>query len=240
MEHRWRMLRSLVFASMFVTVTASAQAPGEAPLAAPGMVTPQPIYAAPYRESVMANRWEVGLGIGSLGIAPKDQPNDKTQFGIGELSVHYRATLHLELGLELAGGQETDPSGKMLSSPREVSTGALSLRYRFEAEFEWNWWLMGGLGSLSVTEKDATDQQRKDAQRPLAELGLGVERRFHHFALNVELRAIGVGPQKNQQAVPVMSQPTAASQTTMPPSKPAPQSDQMSGGMLTIGASYYF
>src|SRR5882724_10152117 len=99
-----------VVAAGFVVVataaTARAQAPGEyegQPLMPPGYVQPQPVaIAAPAHESVMANRWAIGFAIGHLAVAPKDSPDpsaDKTEFGIGELSLRYRATLHLELEL---------------------------------------------------------------------------------------------------------------------------------------------
>src|SRR5690349_19204014 len=95
-------MRSLfVVASLFVAATAYAQAPGEmAPQAMPAPVMVAPV-AAPcttcIREPVMANRWSVGLSVGSMGLSPKDTPDDQSNFAVGELSIRFRATPHVEL-----------------------------------------------------------------------------------------------------------------------------------------------
>jgi hypothetical protein len=229
----------VIAAVLSLAATARAQAPGEMPVSqAPGASEP---IAAPHA-SVMANRWAVGLALGGLGVTPKDQPDNQANFSVGELSLRFRATLHLELAVAIGGGHES-PRNDGTTSNRDVGLGALELRYRFAPEQRWNWWLMGGLGALAITDQGATDQQRKDAQRPLGELGIGIERRFERFALHAELRAIGVGPDRSAQLQPVTGGAMAApSQTTMPvPTGPAPMSSQgSSGGELTIGASYYF
>lgn len=218
-----------VLVPLLVAATANAQAPGETPVEAPVTVTvPAPEVA------VMANRWAVGLSAGSVSIAPKDQPDNKTDFGIGQLSLRYRATYHLELELAVGGGREQLQDGTQGS--RETNIGMLGLRYRFCADRHWNWWLGGSIGSISVTQTGATDQEKQDAQRPLGALAIGVEHRWQQFALHAELRAFGVGEPKNQdQTMPVV---TNAQQ--QPPAMTSPSSDQQSGGMFTIGASYYF
>jgi hypothetical protein len=229
------MVHRVVIASMFVTATAYAQAPGEVAPAAPAAPA-EPAPCAPH-ESVMANRWAVGLSIGSLGLAPKDAPDAQTQFAVGQLALRFRATLHLELEAAFGGGREQLHDGS--DGSHQVATGVLALRYRFAPEARWNWWLMGGIGSLAVTGTTPTDQQRRDAQRPLGELGIGVERRFRRFALDAELRAIGVGPLKQP---PAMTVPVSGTGTSMATSTPpaSTSADRLSGGQLTIGASYYF
>ena len=104
--------------------TAYAQAPGE---------TLPEVPAPPATDSipVMANRWAVGMSVGSLSIAPKDSPDDKTQFGIGQLSLRYRATYHLELELAVGGGQQQLDDGSQ--GDLDVSTALLGVRYRFAA-----------------------------------------------------------------------------------------------------------
>ena len=232
------MLR-LVVASLFVTATAFAQAPGEVEPVAPAPAPAPVVYCGgDVHESVMANRWAVGLSVGSLGLAPKDQPNDKTQFGVGELSVRFRATLHLELELAVGGGRQQLQNGQQ--GDLQVNTGMLDLRYRFAPESKWNWWLMAGLGSLSVTQHDSTQDQQKAAEKPLGALGIGIERRFHHFAIDAELRAIGTGEKhQDPQAQPATG---AAMMTTTQPPPPAmtQPAQKLSGGVFTIGASYYF
>jgi len=234
---------------LLVAATAHAQAPGEVapegPIAPPGMAAP--VAADPCACSagipVMANRWAVGLSVGSLSIAPKDQPDAKTEFGVGELSLRYRATLHLELELALGGGREKLQDGSQ--GALETNVAMLGLRYRFAAQRPWNWWLGGSFGSISVTRNGATDQEKQDAQRPLGALAIGIERRWQRFALQAELRGFGVGPSQNQAKATPVTVPAGTTMpggSTMPPPPPPPTapSDQQSGGMLTIGASYYF
>lgn len=224
-----------IAAVILASATAYAQAPGETPMAPPPAPEATPCVAA--HIPVMANRWAVGLSVGSLSIAPKDTPDNKTEFAIGELSIRFRATYHLELELALAGGQQKLQDGTQ--GNLEVNTGLLGLRYRFAADRPWNWWIGAGIGGISVTPTGATDQDRKDAQRPMGSLAIGLERRWSQFALHAELRGFGVG-QRQQDAAPPQTMPVAVSSggTTMQP--PLPSSPDLSGGMLTLGASYYF
>src|SRR5262245_34044156 len=130
------MVHRLVLVSMFVAGTAYAQAPGETELGeasgAPGMVAPNPCGCggvAPAR-NVLADRWAVGLSVGSLAVGPRDaSPDQQAQFGIGQLSIRFRATLHLELEAAFGGGRQQLHDGT--EGDLEVATGALGLRYRF-------------------------------------------------------------------------------------------------------------
>jgi opacity protein-like surface antigen len=236
-------MRSLfVVASLFVATSAYAQAPGE--VAPQAMPAPAPMVVVPVgpcggciREPVMANRWSVGLSVGSMGLNPKDSPDDKTNFAIGELAIRFRATPHLELALAFGGGGEKTSNN--MDGQTEVSMGALQLRYRFMPEHHWNWYLMAGLGGASVTQKGATDQERQDAQRGMFQLGAGLEYRFQQFALGIELRGVGLSETKAQSAPTVMVS-TGTNQPPPPPVVDTTSSGQYSGGQLTLGASYYF
>ena len=196
---------------LLVAATAHAQAPGEmtpmtpGPGAGPSAV--EPCAYASERIPVMANRWAVGLSVGSLSIAPKDSPDAKTEFAVGQLSLRYRATYHLEVELALAGGQEKLQDGTQ--GDREVNTGLIGVRYRFAADRKWNWWVGAGVGSVSVTRVGATDQERNDAQRPIGALSIGLEHRWHQFALNAELRGFGVG-ERDTASDPPKAAPIAA------------------------------
>lgn len=219
-------------AVLLAASTAYAQAPGE--------TLPEPAPTAPCAYAtesipVMANRWAVGLSVGSLSIAPKDSPDDKTEFGIGQLSVRYRATYHLELELAAGGGRQQLSDGSQ--GDLDVSTALLGFRYRFAAAQKWNWWLGAGIGGISVTQHGATDQEKQDAQRPMGAVSIGIERRWQQFALQAEVHGFGVGERQDQQDN-VKSAPIAT--TMQPPAPMTAPSNQQSGGMLTIGASYYF
>ncbi len=233
--------RTLLVVSLLAgsATAAFAQAPGDYSgdaSGAPGNMAAQPVQpivvVAPGRD-VMANRWAVGLSVGSFGLAPSSAPDAKSQFDVGELSLRFRATPHLELELHMAGGHEQLADGTQ--SDNQLAAGAIAVRYRFMIENDWNWWLMGGLGQAVIDSQYATSDQVNADTRGLGEVGAGVERRWDHFALQAELRGVGLGQTKAQKdAVPVAG-------GAAPPSlgRAAP-GDTLSGGSLTIGASYYF
>ena len=224
-------MKIVAAAVLLAASTAYAQAPGETlPEPAAPVVTTTSI-------PVMANRWAVGMSVGSLSIAPKDSPDDKTEFGIGQLSLRYRATYHLEIEVAVGGGREQLTDGSQ--GDLEVQTALASFRYRFAADRAWNWWLGAGFGALSVTRFDASKQEKDDAQRPLGAVAIGVEHRWRHLALQAELRGFGVGERQDQQDAPPKAMPVANTMQPSPDVSVAP-SEQKSGGMVTIGASYYF
>jgi hypothetical protein len=218
------------------TATALAQTPGDSygdASGAPGMVSPQPsvIVTAPVR-NVMADRWAVGLSIGGVTMAPDNTPDQQTQFNVGELALRFRATPHLELELAIGGGDEKLSDGSQ--GDTQLTMAALALRYRFAIESDWNWWIMGGLGQAVIDSKNVTDGMQIDADtRPMVELGVGLEHRWDHFALQAELKAVGMGERKGyDQPVPVDASGAPIGRVT--------NQDTQSGGALTIGASYYF
>lgn len=235
-------LRMLALAPLFVASLAQAQAAPEdeapfgpvvaapeaavmAPAMAPVVVAPAACAPAP-RPSVMANRWAVGLSVGSLTLAPEGAPDDRTTFGVGELALRFRVTPHLELEAVAGGGHERigDRDGA-----RDVSVVALAARYRFRPEAAWNWYVMAGLGGAAVTERDASHDEVDAQTQPLAMIGGGVERRFRHLAIQAELRAVGLGERTQDDTM-------ARSEVMAPMATPGAKS----GGAATIGVSYYF
>jgi hypothetical protein len=204
-------------------------APGMTPMVAPGSDCAAPAR----RESVMQNRFAVGFSLGSMGLAPKDLPDDQTAFIVGELAFRFRVTRHFELELSGGGGREHTKDG--MEGDLEVKQVMLAARWRFMPESKWNLFLTGGLGGASIARHDATEQERKDATQPMGMLGVGIERRFRHLALQAELRAIGMG--KAQKDDQMTDAPTAMAVTTTDPNS---ADIQRNGGSLTIGLSYYF
>jgi hypothetical protein len=222
---------------------AHAQAPGEV-VAQPVVMVPESACVAcgcNRPETVMSRRWAVGLSLGSMTLAPDAQPEEKTAFAVGELALRFRATRHFELELAVGGGREhtaDDQDGELA-----VSTALLAARWRFLPEHAWNVYLMAGLGGASVTRHDATDDERSDATQPLAMLGAGVERRFRHFALQAELRAVGMGNRDHEAPTMPDAAALSAQRTTMATTVTAPPpsvDEKRGGGSFSIGLSYYF
>ena len=221
-------------------------APAPAPAAAPAPVGWQCGYGAS-AVPVMARRWAIGLSFGGMGVAPDGAPEGtEAQFRVGEISLRYRASRRIELALALSGGRqvlEDDVEGDLATG-----TVMLALRYRFMPEHRWNWFVTGGLGGTVVAPHTSDADQREAAQRPLGMLGVGLERRFRRFALQAELRMVGLGQRNDATGdVPVAVDGGAA--PTMPGVLPVPRlpassaavyAETLNGGMATLGASYYF
>lgn len=206
-------------APLFVASLAHADGPDQAPTSL-------------VAESVMANRWSLGLSLGSMGLMPHHTHDAQTDFVTAELALRFRATRHLELAVASDGGQESSHH----AGYQQFNSVLLSARYRFLPEATWNWFVTGGFGVAAVAGHDATDQQRQDAVQPIGMLGVGVERRFENFALQAELRGIGLGKHTSTTTdAPAMT--TAAAMATMSTTTTVPA---QSGGSLTVGLSYYF
>lgn len=235
----------LAFASLFAASTAYAQAPGDyyadEATGAPGMSAP--VVVAPPPPPPKPRRWSVALGVGSLSLAPHGAEEMQTDFGLGEIAVRYLATRHLEVELAFAGGREQLDSGD--EGDREVGQAVLALRYRFSPQRRWNWWLMAGLGSLTVTHHDATDEEREHAAQSTLQFGVGLERRWHRFALQLELRAVGVKANEAKD-MPVAGVITDGNtMQPLPPERPPGvttigSGEGMSGGQLALTGNYYF
>jgi hypothetical protein len=242
-------LWALSLAPLLAASSAYAQAPGDVAPAAPGPYyapAPSPAPADPSASgpSVMTRRWAIGLSIGSLGVTPDGAAEDiETRFRIAELAVRYRATRRLELELAMSGGREVLEDGV----EGNLATGSVTLaaRYRFRPERRWSWWVMGGLGGTVIAPHQSSEAQREGATRPLGMLGIGIERRFRRFALQAELRGIGLGPREDAMGMAdVPDRPTTDGGPTPVPRLPAgaatTYAEELGGGMFTLGASYHF
>lgn len=228
-----------VLAPLLLASTAHAQAPGEmTPMG------PPPAPAAPQSEwSVMQNRLSIGLSVGQATLARDATPDAKTDFSIGELTLRYRLRPEWEAELALGGGNEKLKDGSQ--GDRQLTSATLGLRYRFRPADQLNWFLLAGLGGSAVASSSATSDQRDAATRGHVQVGGGIEYRWTHFALQAEVRLTAMGQPKSASDTTIM--PVTGGIDT-PPSNVAPgpkpttngTQDTMSGGQLTIGASYYF
>jgi hypothetical protein len=240
----------LALASLFVATTAYAQAPGAAypggaeasdeVTTAPGMT--EPVVVAPTPPRPRPRRWSIGLGFGSVNLAPHSNPEIETEYAVGQLAVRFLATRHLEIELAVAGGTERLEDGS--EGNTEISQGVIALRYRFAPGRRWNWWLMAGMGSLAVTEREASEEQRDLAQQSTLQFGVGLERRWRRFALQLEVRAVGVAPHEEASPDVVVTEPGGRPDgMSVPPKEPPTTTyanDGMAGGQLVFSGNYYF
>jgi hypothetical protein len=237
-------MKLLVLAPLVVaTSTAYAQAPGDydggydANISPPGMspyAAPEPPPPPPPR----VRRLSVGLGISHTSLAPHSAPENTTEFAGGQVAIRYLFGRHLEIELQLGGGTEQLEDGSPGS--RELSEAVVGLRYRFSPQRRWNWWLMAGMGSLAVTRVDAYDDETDDASQSTLQFGVGLERRWRRFAIQAELRAVGV--KKNDDVM--YAEPVAYPTNTMQPppydDKSAIDTGGKKGGQFALTANYYF
>lgn len=210
--------------ALCVSGTAYAQAPGvgwDEGTGAPGTVEPQAVYVPPVAchciANVMENRWAIGLSAGSFVASPDEGYMAETHFDFTELAFRFRATPHLELEATIGGGHEHD-------GDQAMSHGALNLRYRFAIHSHWNWWVMAGVGMAAIA-RDDSDQRTIDANtRPLVQAGFGVEHRWQQFAIQAELKTVGLGPAQGDNSF----------------QNHQDQNDTWTAGSFTLGAGYYF
>lgn len=243
---RWLGLAPLLIASV-----AHAQAPGEVMVVpvqpvVPIAVTPvavvpvdpaAPVVVEQPREPIMANRWSIGLSVGALSLAPQGQ-SDTTDFSLGELALRFRLTPHLELEASAGGGRQQINNK---DADLEINTAALAARWRFNPEGSWNWFAMAGIGAASIASHEASSQQRDDVTQPLAMLGIGLEWRFRHLALQAETRAVALGERNRDSGVMADSAPPAmTAATTSTPVSTTSSPIKQSGASFTVGLSYYF
>jgi hypothetical protein len=217
----------LILSPLLVASLAHAQAPGDYEIAAPGM-TPESLPVSPAPAPV--RRLSLGLGIGFVDLAPHSGPvGSSAQFDIAQLSIRYLATRHLEIELGLSGGREV--VGEM-EGDREVSQAVLALRWRFNPHRHWNWWVMAGMGSLAVTRVGASDDVRNHAQQSTLQFGAGLEHRWERFAIQAEMRAVGVAPNESHGGAPSPTMPRG-------PSLDDPWQGK-AGGQFALSGNYYF
>jgi hypothetical protein len=182
-----------------LSAVAHAQAPGEVP--------PAP--------TVMDNRWAVNVSLGGESLTAKTDGAKPVGFGGLEVAGRFRIRPSIEIALAFAaaGNQGIGTAGFYAE-----------FRYRFLAERPWNPFACGSLGVASVSDKNASDPEKKG--RGSLRLGGGIERRIGNFGIEATLRLIGIGENTAVMTVQTRGQELARY--------------GVSGGELVVGGSYYF
>lgn len=255
-------LRPLVLATapvVFVLATSShaaAQAPGEVAPSYAQPPPPQPVASDPHRASSyvepLAHRWAIAVGLGAFSVAAEHAPEgNEVDFNNTEVALRYRATRRLELELVLTGGRQVLDNDQ----PGELANGGalVGARYRFMPERKWNWWISGALGGMVIEHHRSSEEARDAAQRPVAALGVGLERRFRRFAIQAELKSLSLGARKDHAdfedtptapPMPAPDEPSPSDPMSPSPVEPLPPTDgepeALHGASFTLNLSYYF
>jgi len=218
-----RDMRTVVAALAFTVLAveaapAFAQSPGECACAVPAPAAVV-IVEAPRR------KLGVSLRMSALGMHPSDDPEAHTDFSGGGLAVSYR--INRRWGIELAADHFTEDTEE--GTPRELQAVSVSATFHLRPYryARWDGYLIAGLGTATAV----TEGNQAPVGYGSAHLGLGLERRFRRLGISAELRMIGMGEAKDEEA-----QPAAASRME-------PRSDEergISGGQVSLAATYYF
>jgi hypothetical protein len=219
----------LAYAAPFALLLAASAAHAQPVLAdaAPGMCE---CGAAPVVAYVLPAlpRWSVGLRMTASETVDKDT-NDKTDWGGGGIDAYYRIAPRWELGLEFDGARQQLPDGGGPGDQR-LDMALVTARFHPWPYAVWDVYGIAGIGGASIASVDTTNPK---ADRGAGALGFGVERRFGHLAVSLELRSIGVSSVKQAAA-----QPDVMTTTTAPPA--ASPAGDLNGGSFSLAASYEF
>jgi hypothetical protein len=231
-------LASLLVAAPLLATAATASA-GVEIVVGPSFAPPPPVFvvaAAPQAfVNVMARRWSVELGVGSMALTPSGNSAASQQFGIGELAIRFRATPRLELELAIdAGSLSSNDTGDA-----QVTSTTLGVRYHMRPGRLWDWYVLAGIGGTEVTAADATQADQDAAMRTHIAAGIGLERRFGNFGINAELRVMALSATDADKSASTNLPPATAAAIAEPMSSSS-TSDAETGAQLTVGASYYF
>jgi hypothetical protein len=210
-------------------VTADAQVgPGACDCA----VAPAPVVMVEAPPSLPT--WGIGLRMTSMSLAPESNPDAETEYGGGGLQVRYRLAPRWQLELAFDHVTEQLENGEM--GTRQLQSATLAAQYHFRPYNRWDWYAMVGIGGTANGDPEISDEEREASSVGHVALGVGLERRWNHFALGLELRAVGLAPREPED-VPE-TDPVRPTGMSVPTQEIV--SESTSGGQATLAATYYF
>ncbi len=195
-------------------------APGQTPIGP--MAAP---VAAPQAEPWQDQTWGLALHVGGMGL--DDGTEVATDYSMAGLAARYRASRRLEIELALDGGREQLPDGT--EGDREVRTTTLSLLVHMRPHARLDWYLLGGVGSTARRWRGA---QWSDADESAhVALGAGLEYRFEHLVLGLDVRALALAATEVRQDIPT---------TALASPSPTREDSQPGGGQATLSVGWFF
>ena len=185
--------------------------------------------AAPAPEPWEAQRFGVGLRLGGISLEDRvdngDGDGEKQEFSAGGLSLRYRASRRIELELAFDHGQQQMEDGT--TTDLELATVTASMLIHMRPQSEWDWYLLGGVGVNDRRYKGDPDEYAD--QRAQLALGAGVERRFEHLVLGLEVRALAIGPRDEDDRGDMIRPAVVQS-----------EDEGLSGGQISLSGGWYF
>jgi hypothetical protein len=183
-----------------------------------------PVVATPAR-GWDGRKLSVGVRVTSLGLRDESAPDaEPASYGGGGLHVRYRFTARWELELALEGLREHREDG--MESVAGYDAGAIAVRYHLTPRSRWDWFALVGVGGMTPTYDG---EPLEGGELGTFQLGGGVERRFGRVGVAAELRAVGAAPAEHDAGPPARM-----------PVEADPDRRGLSGGQLSVAASYHF
>jgi len=169
-------------------------------------------------------KWGIGLHGSSAELASSVDPDNKMQLAGGGLHVRYRINHRwgLEVSMDKIKGEYM--TGVDRDSRPLTLTGMLHLT----RSTKWDGYLLAGFGGSRdlVTSTDPSGREIEIEYRQThIHLGGGLEYRWSNFGISAEVRLIGAARNEDfAQGAPL----------------DGPVPEESSGGMFSMGATYYF
>lgn len=181
-------------------------------------------------------KWGIGLRMTSMTLAPENDPEAETEYGGGGLQLRYRLRPRWQLELSIDHVTERLEDGEM--GTRQLQSATLAAQYHFRPYARWDWYALVGIGGTANGDPEISDEERRASEVGHFHLGAGIERRFRHFAIGAELRAVGMAPHDDELEDAPQDDPVQPTGMTVPTEEI--ERTATNGGQLTIAATYYF
>jgi hypothetical protein len=175
------------------------------------------------------HRWGIGLRTASQGLE-NDSDDDRLHLGGGGLHVRWRFAPKWSAELTMEGLKADLYDG---AYQRELDNSTLTFGYHFTPYSRWDLAILAGIGGTddTVTYRKADGTMAQEvASEVNFQLGFAVERRWTHFGIGLDFRAIGYARTDEED------QPEDYDSTMDFRAIPSGQS----AGQLNLHATYYF
>ena len=179
--------------------------------------------------SQVDHRWGIGLRMTSQGLSNESDAEDNLHLGGGGLQVRWRFAPRWGVELTMEGLRADLYDG---AYQRELENSTVAVSYHWTPYSRWDWSVLAGIGGTDDTviyrRSDGT-MAEETASEVNFMLGIGLERRWTHIGVGIELRAVGYARTDEEEPEDYDS---ATDYRAIPNSQ--------SAGQFNLHATYYF